>query len=82
MVLSATLLLGALTSRALALGPQDGVLAARLGGVRRAAGRAASCCGWRGRRATRWLYAGALLLLLAYAGSRFVLEVRAAARRR
>jgi len=31
--------------------------------------------GWRGRRATRWLYAGALLLLLAYAGSRFVLEV-------
>ncbi len=31
--------------------------------------------GWRGRRATRWLYAGAALLLLAYAGSRFVLEV-------
>lgn len=31
--------------------------------------------GWRGRRATRWLYAGALLLLLAYAGSRFVFEV-------
>ncbi len=31
--------------------------------------------GWRGRRATRWLYAGAVLLLLAYAGSRFVLEV-------
>lgn len=31
--------------------------------------------GWRGRRATRWLYAGALLLLLAYAGSRFVVEV-------
>lgn len=31
--------------------------------------------GWRGRRAIRWLYAGALLLLLAYAGSRFVLEV-------
>lgn len=31
--------------------------------------------GWRGRRATRWLYAGALLLLLAYIGSRFVLEV-------
>ncbi len=30
--------------------------------------------GWRGRRATRWLYAGALLLLLAYAGSRFVLQ--------
>jgi ABC-type uncharacterized transport system permease subunit len=31
--------------------------------------------GWRGYRATRWLYAGALLLLLAYVGSRFVLEV-------
>jgi ABC-type uncharacterized transport system permease subunit len=31
--------------------------------------------GWRGRQATRWLYAGALVLLLAYAGSRFVLEV-------
>ena len=31
--------------------------------------------GWRGRRATGWLYAGALLLLLAYVGSRFVLEV-------
>lgn len=31
--------------------------------------------GWRGRRATRWLYAGAVLLLLAYVGSRFVFEV-------
>jgi ABC-type uncharacterized transport system permease subunit len=31
--------------------------------------------GWRGLRATRWLYAGAALLLLAYAGSRFVFEV-------
>ena len=31
--------------------------------------------GWRGRRATRWLYVGAVLLLLAYVGSRFVLEV-------
>ena len=31
--------------------------------------------GWRGRQATRWVYAGALLLLLAYIGSRFVLEV-------
>lgn len=31
--------------------------------------------GWRGRRATRGLYFGAALLLLAYAGSRFVLEV-------
>jgi ABC-type uncharacterized transport system permease subunit len=31
--------------------------------------------GWRGKRATRWLYVGALLLLLAYVGSRFVFEV-------
>ncbi len=31
--------------------------------------------GWRGRNAVRWLYAGALLLLLAYVGSRFVMEV-------
>jgi len=31
--------------------------------------------GWRGRLATRWLYLGAALLLLAYVGSRFVLEV-------
>lgn len=31
--------------------------------------------GWRGRRATRWLYAGGVLLLLAYVGSRFVMEV-------
>ena len=31
--------------------------------------------GWRGRKATGWLYAGAGLLLLAYVGSRFVFEV-------
>ena len=31
--------------------------------------------GWRGRSATRGVYAGAALLLLAYVGSRFVLEV-------
>jgi len=31
--------------------------------------------GWRGRQATRWVYSGAVLLLLAYSGSRFVLEV-------
>jgi ABC-type uncharacterized transport system permease subunit len=31
--------------------------------------------GWRGPLATRWLYAGAALLLLAYVGSRFVFEV-------
>ena len=31
--------------------------------------------GWRGRRAVRVLYIGASLLLLSYAGSRFVLEI-------
>jgi ABC-type uncharacterized transport system permease subunit len=31
--------------------------------------------GWRGRHATRWLYTGAVLLLLAYVGYRFVTEV-------
>jgi ABC-type uncharacterized transport system permease subunit len=31
--------------------------------------------GWRGRKARRVLYAGSALLLLAYVGSRFVLEV-------
>lgn len=31
--------------------------------------------GWRGRQATRWVYAGGVLLLLAYVGSRFVLEI-------
>jgi ABC-type uncharacterized transport system permease subunit len=31
--------------------------------------------GWRGPQATRWLYTGTGLLLLAYVGSRFVFEV-------
>ncbi|HRH06611.1 MAG TPA: cytochrome C assembly protein, partial [Burkholderiaceae bacterium] len=31
--------------------------------------------GWRGRTAVRVLYSAAALLLLAYVGSRFVLEV-------
>ena len=31
--------------------------------------------GWRGRQAVRVLYLGSGLLLLAYVGSRFVLEV-------
>ena len=31
--------------------------------------------GWRGRTATRWTLSGFVLLLLAYVGSRFVLEV-------
>jgi ABC-type uncharacterized transport system permease subunit len=31
--------------------------------------------GWRGRTATRWTLTGFVLLILAYVGSRFVLEV-------
>lgn len=31
--------------------------------------------GWRGRKAVRWVYTGAVLLLLSYVGSRFVLEI-------
>ncbi|MNC89402.1 Cytochrome C assembly protein [compost metagenome] len=31
--------------------------------------------GWRGRTALRWTLTGFVLLLLAYVGSRFVLEV-------
>ena len=31
--------------------------------------------GWRGRQALRWILAGTALLLLAYLGSKFVLEV-------
>jgi ABC-type uncharacterized transport system permease subunit len=31
--------------------------------------------GWRGHQLTRWVYAGGVLILLAYVGSRFVLEV-------
>jgi ABC-type uncharacterized transport system permease subunit len=31
--------------------------------------------GWRGRRAANFLYTGSALLLLAYVGSRFVMEI-------
>jgi ABC-type uncharacterized transport system permease subunit len=31
--------------------------------------------GWRGKRAVRVLYMGSALLLLAYVGSRFVMEI-------
>jgi ABC-type uncharacterized transport system permease subunit len=72
-VLSAALVLGALTSpqwrwnhKAVFSLLGWAVFAALLAGRR--------FQGWRGRRATRWLYAGAVLLLLAYAGSRFVMQ--------
>lgn len=73
-VLSATLLLGVLTSARWVWDHKTVfsllgwlVFAALLAGRRTR--------GWRGRQATRWLYAGAALLLLAYVGSRFVIEV-------
>jgi ABC-type uncharacterized transport system permease subunit len=73
-VLTATLLLGAITAGGWRLEHKTvfsllawSVFAALLLGRR--------LRGWRGRRATRWLYAGAVLLLLAYAGTRFVWEV-------
>jgi ABC-type uncharacterized transport system permease subunit len=73
-VLTATLLLGVVTTQAWRWDHKTvlsllgwAVFAALLLGRR--------LRGWRGSRATRWLYAGALLLLLAYAGSRFVFEV-------
>jgi ABC-type uncharacterized transport system permease subunit len=34
-----------------------------------------SALGWRGKRAVKVLYTGATFLLLAYVGSRFVMEV-------
>ena len=73
-VLSATLLLGVWTSVRWSWDHKTvfsllgwAVFAALLAGRR--------LRGWRGRKATRWLYAGAGLLLLAYVGSRFVIEV-------
>jgi ABC-type uncharacterized transport system permease subunit len=73
-VLTATLLLGAATttqwhaSHKLVLSFLAwGVFAALL------AGRHFQ--GWRGRQATRWLYVGAIFLLLAYVGTRFVFSV-------
>jgi ABC-type uncharacterized transport system permease subunit len=73
-VLTLTLLLGVLTQAQWRWDHKSvfsllawGVFAALLVGRRRR--------GWRGRHATRWLYVGAGLLLLAYVGSRFVLEV-------
>jgi ABC-type uncharacterized transport system permease subunit len=74
LVLTATLLLGALAPAGWRWDHKTifsllawGVFAALLIGRR--------WRGWRGRHAMRWLYVGALLLLLAYVGSRFVMEV-------
>lgn len=78
-VLSATLLLGFITAPAWRWDHKNllsvmgwAVFAALLAGRR--------LRGWRGRRATRWLYIGTVLLLLSYVGTRFVVEVLLARR--
>jgi ABC-type uncharacterized transport system permease subunit len=57
-----------------ALGPQDRLRAAVVAAVRRAAG-GRRWRGWRGKTALRFTLAGFATLVLAYVGSRFVLEV-------
>ena len=74
-VLTATLLLGLLTSGAWSWLDRKAVLSLLGWAVFAALLAGRHWRGWRGRRATAWLYGGALLLLLAYAGSRFVMEV-------
>jgi ABC-type uncharacterized transport system permease subunit len=74
-VLTATLLLGVATTVQWRWGDHKAVFSILAWAVFAALLLGRRLQGWRGRRATRWLYAGALLLLLAYVGSRFVLEV-------
>ncbi len=74
-VLTATLLLGILTTVQWRWSDHKAVFSLLAWGVFAALLLGRRLRGWRGRKATRWLYVGALLLLLAYAGSRFVLEV-------
>lgn len=74
-VLTATLMLGAFTATHWRWGDRDTVLSLLGWGVFAALLVGRHRRGWRGRRATRWLYIGAALLLLAYVGSRFVFEV-------
>lgn len=74
-VLTATLLLGILTTVQWRWSDHKAVFSLLAWGVFAALLVGRHFRGWRGRHATRWLYAGALLLLLAYVGSRFVLEV-------
>ena len=74
-VLTATLLLGLLTSGAWSWLDRKAVLSLLGWAVFAALLVGRHWRGWRGRRATAWLYGGAILLLLAYAGSRFVMEV-------
>jgi len=74
-VLTATLLLGILTTVQWRWGDHKAVFSILAWTVFAALLAGRRLRGWRGRRATRWLYVGAVLLLLAYVGSRFVVEV-------
>jgi ABC-type uncharacterized transport system permease subunit len=74
-VLTATLVLGVLNTVQWRWGDHKAVFSLLAWGVFAALLVGRRLRGWRGRRATRWVYAGALLLLLGYAGSRFVFEV-------
>lgn len=74
-VLTATLVLGFVSMVQWRWGDHKAVFSVLAWGVFAALLLGRRLRGWRGRKATRWLYVGALLLLLAYAGSRFVLEV-------
>jgi ABC-type uncharacterized transport system permease subunit len=74
-VLTATLALGIVTTVQWRWSDHKAIFSLMAWGVFAALLLGRRLQGWRGRHATRWLYAGALLLLLAYVGSRFVLEV-------
>jgi ABC-type uncharacterized transport system permease subunit len=74
-VLTATLLLGMATMSQWRWGDHKAVFSLLAWGVFAGLIAGRHLRGWRGRRATRWLYVGAALLLLAYVGSRFVFEV-------
>jgi ABC-type uncharacterized transport system permease subunit len=74
-VLTATLVLGVLNTVQWRWTDHKAVFSLMAWGVFAALLLGRHLRGWRGRRATRWVYGGALLLLLAYVGSRFVLEV-------
>ena len=74
-VLTATLLLGIATTVQWRWGDHKAVFSLLAWGVFAALLLGRRLRGWRGHKATRWVYFGAALLLLAYVGSRFVLEV-------
>jgi ABC-type uncharacterized transport system permease subunit len=74
-VLTATLVLGIVTTVQWRWNDHKAVFSLLAWGVFAALLAGRRLRGWRGHHATRWLYAGAVLLLLAYVGSRFVMEV-------